>query len=56
LQFLHSIGTKQFYTTIIIRRIIRQMGLIIYPTVNGQSHRTITTTWPSNILRYVQLL
>ena len=25
---------------------------IIYPTVNGQSHRTIATTWPYNILRY----
>jgi len=25
---------------------------MIYPTVNGQSHRTIPTTWPYNILRY----
>ena len=25
---------------------------IIYPAVNGQSHRTIPTTWPYNILRY----
>jgi len=27
-------------------------AIIIYPTVNGQSHRTIPTTRPSNILRY----
>ena len=27
--------------------------IIIYPTVNGQSHRTIPTTWPYNILRYL---
>ena len=26
--------------------------LIIYPAVNGQSHRTIHTTWPYKILRY----
>ena len=27
-------------------------NISIYPTVNGQSHRTIATTWPYNILRY----
>ena len=26
--------------------------IIIYPAVNGQSHRTISTTWPYNIIRY----
>jgi len=28
------------------------LTVIIYPTVNGQSQRIITTTWPYNILRY----
>jgi len=27
-------------------------SIIIYPTGNSQSHRTIPTTWPSNILQY----
>jgi len=27
----------------------------IYPAVNGQSHRTIPTTWPYNIQRYNNL-
>ena len=26
--------------------------IIIYPAVNGQSHRTIPTTGPYNIIRY----
>ena len=39
-----------YQTSTDINRIIKR--IIIYQTVNGQSHRTIPTTWPYNILRY----
>jgi len=47
---------KRFFIPAKEQKLVLILHSSIYPTVNGQSHRTIPTTWPYTILLCAQFM